>query len=185
MKTILVILWVLIMSTTAFATDSEIVIFDEAQSAFSRFEDNGIKAWKQIYAEIAAFHEEWKKLDSLSRKRNRLIFLHKLRNEPDKIHWNSWKGWLRPVESAADAESYKETMPEFREITAAFEKQKAVLTARNDLLIKRKSLYDKNKDIFKKLEETLSGELSALEKRMDNVRTSHTRQNSASPPQAR
>ena len=96
MKTILVILWVLIMSTTAFATDSEIVIFDEAQSAFSRFEDNEINAWKQIDVEIAAFHEDWKKLDSLSRKRNRLIFLHKLQNEAGQDSLEQLEGVVAP-----------------------------------------------------------------------------------------
>jgi hypothetical protein len=182
MKTILACLFVLIISTTAHAIDSEIVIFDEAQNAFSRFEDNEIKAWKQIDLSIAAFHEEWKKLNQLSRKRNRLIFLYKLQNEPNKIHWDSWKGWLRPIESATDAETYKKTIPEFREITAAFDKQKEML-ARNGLLVKRNAIYGKNKDIFTKLEKTLSDELLALEKRMDKVRKSQTPQNTAPKPQ--
>jgi hypothetical protein len=176
MKTILASLLVLILSTTAIAMDSEIVIFDEAQSAFSRFEDSQIEAWKKIDFQTAVFHEEWKKLNYLSRKRNRLVFLYKLRNEPDKIHWNSWKGWLRPIESSTESETYKETIPEYKEITAAFEKQKAALTARNDLLVKRNTFYGQNKDIFDKLEKTLSEELSALEKRMDKVRTSKARQ---------
>ena len=176
MKTILASLLVLILSTTAIAMDSEIVIFDEAQSAFSRFEDSQIEAWKKIDFQTAVFHEEWKKLNYLSRKRNRLVFLYKLRNEPDKIHWDSWKGWLRPIESSTESETYKETIPEYKEITAAFEKQKAVLTARNDLLVKRNTFYGQNKDIFEKLEKTLSEELSALEKRMDKVRNSKARQ---------
>jgi hypothetical protein len=176
MKTILASLLVLILSTTAIAMDSEIVIFDEAQSAFSRFEDSQIEAWKKIDFQTAVFHEEWKKLNYLSRKRNRLVFLYKLQNEPDKIHWNSWKGWLRPIESSTESETYKETIPEYKEITAAFEKQKAALTARNDLLVKRNTFYGQNKDIFDKLEKTLSEELSALEKRMDKVRTSKARQ---------
>lgn len=185
MKIMLAILLVLMMYTTAIAMDSEIVIFDEGQSAFSRFENNEIEAWKQIDLQTAAFHEEWKKLNYLSRKRNRLVFLYKLQNEPDKIHWDSWKGWLRPIETSTDAESYKETIPEFREITAAFEKQKKALTARDDLLTRRKTFYEKNKDIFKKLEGTLSEELLALEKRMDKVRKSQARQNTTPAPQAR
>jgi len=176
MKTILASLLVLILSTTAIAMDSEIVIFDEAQSAFSRFEDSQIEAWKKIDFQTAVFHEEWKKLNYLSRKRNRLVFLYKLRNEPDKIHWNSWKGWLRPIESSTESETYKETIPEYKEITAAFEKQKAALTARNDLLVKRNTFYGQNKDIFEKLEKTLSEELLALEKRMDKVRKSKAQQ---------
>lgn len=177
MKAILAILLVLIMSTAAIAMDSEIVIFDEAQSAFSRYEDNEIEAWKQIDLQTAAFHEEWKKLNYLSRKRNRLIFLYKLKNEPNKIHWDNWKGWLRPIESSKDSEAFKKIIPEFREITSSFEKQKNILTGRNDLLIRRKTFYDKNKDIFNKLEKTLSEELIALEKRMDKVRKSHAQQN--------
>jgi hypothetical protein len=183
MKTILACLLVLIISTTAHAIDSEIVIFDEAQSAFSRFDDNEIKAWKQIDLSIAAFHEEWKKLNQLSRKRNRLIFLYKLQNEPNKIHWDSWKGWLRPIESATDAETFKKTIPEFREITAAFDKQKQMITAQSDLLVKRNTIYGKNKDIFTKLENTLSDELLALEKRMDKVRKSQAPQNITPKPQ--
>lgn len=185
MKTILTILLVLVMSTAAIAVDSEIVIFDEAQSALARFEDNEIEAWKQIDLQTAAFHEEWKKLNHLSRKRNRLVFLYKLQHEPDKIHWDSWKGWLRPIESSTESESYKETIPEFREITSAFEKQRKALTARNDLLVRRNTFYGKNKDVFLALEKTLSGELSALEKRMDNVRKSRAEQNSAATPPVR
>jgi hypothetical protein len=182
MKTILAILLVLITSTTALAIDSEIVIFDEAQSAFSRFEDSQIEAWRKIDYQTTVFHEDWKKLNQLSRKRNRLVFLYKLQNEPNKIHWDSWKGWTRPIESATDAETYKKTIPEFRELTAAFDKQKEMLTARNDLLVKRNTFYGKNKDIFDKLEKTLSEDLLALEKRMDKVRKSQAPQNTTPKP---
>src|SRR3954453_22945623 len=104
MKAILTTLLLMMITTTAIAMDSEMVIFDEAQSAMSRFEDNEIKAWKQIDPQTAAFHEEWKKLNEMTRKRNRLVFLYKLQNNPNSIHWDSWKGWLRPIESSADAE---------------------------------------------------------------------------------
>ena len=139
MKIILASLLVLVMSTTAIAKDSEIVIFDEAQSAFVRFENNEIAAWKKIDSQTAAFHEEWQKLNILTRNRNRLVFLYKLQNEPNKIHWKSWKGWLRPVDSAAESDLYKKIIPEYKEITSVLDKQKEVLKDHNDLLERRNS----------------------------------------------
>lgn len=182
MKATLAILLVLIMSATAYALDSEIVIFDEAQSAFSRFDANEVEAWKQIDSQTAAFHEEWSKLNTLSRTRNRIAFLYKLKNKPDAIHWDNWKGWLRPIESSADSESLKETIPEFKELTVAFEIRKKRFTEHNDLLVRRNSFYDKNKSIFTKLEGNLSDELLALEKRMNNVRKSRVQQDAPPVP---
>jgi len=147
MKILPAVLLALVMAAAAVAADSEIAVFDEAQSAFSRFEESEIAAWRRIDPQIAAFHEEWRKLNEFSRKRNRLVFLYKLRHKPDSIHWESWKGWLRPIESPADAESCKSTVPGFRDITAAFEKRKKLSTARNDLLVKRNALHDKNRDV--------------------------------------
>jgi hypothetical protein len=185
MKIILASLLILIMSAPAIAKDSEITIFDEAQNAFVKFEDSEIAAWKKIDSQTAAFHEEWQKLNNLTRKRNRLVFLYKLQNEPDKIHWKSWKGWLRPVDSAAESDLYKKIIPEYKEITSVLDKQKEVFTAHNDLLVRRNGFYDKNKEVFTQLEKTLSDELSALERRMDKVRESQAQQNTAPEPQGR
>ncbi len=185
MRLIVTILLVLMVAATAMSADSEIAIFDEAQSALSRFEDREIEAWKKIDPQTAKFHEQWKKLNELSRKRNRLVFLYKLQNKPDSIHWDNWKGWLRPIESSAEAESDKKTIPGFAEITDDFERQKKLLTSRSDLLERRNSFYGKNKEVFKKLEEDLTGELSALEKRMDAVRKSHAKQTTTEAPVAR
>lgn len=185
MKMILASLLVLVMSATAFAKDSEIVIFDEAQNAFARFEDSEIAAWKKIDSPTAAFHEEWQKINRLTRSRNRLVFLYKLQHEPNKIHWKSWKGWLRPVDSAAESNLYKKIIPEYKEITIALDKQREEFTAHNDLLVRRNSFYDKNKEVFTTLEKTLSDELSALEKRMDRVRESQAQQNTAPEPQTK
>lgn len=87
MKAILAILLVMIMSTTAIAMDSEVFIFDEAQSADGRFIDNEIETWKQIDLRSAQYHEEWKKYYDLDRKRKRLVFLYKLQNNPNSIVW--------------------------------------------------------------------------------------------------
>ncbi len=185
MRLIVTILLVLMIAATAMAADSEIAIFDEGQSALSRFEDKEIAAWKQIDPQTAEFHEKWKKLNELSRKRNRLVFLYKLQHKPDSIHWDSWKGWLRPIESSAEAETFKDKIPGYADITADFERQKKLLTSRSDLLERRTTLYRKNKDTFKKLEDALSEELSALQKRMDAVRKSHASQNSVPTPSTR
>ncbi len=184
MRLIVTILLVLMIAATAMAVDSEIAIFDEGQSALSKFEDNEIKAWKKIDPQTAEFHQQWKKLNELSRKRNRLVFLYKLQNKPDSIHWDTWKGWLRPIESSAEAETFKNKIPGYADVTADFEKQKKLLTARSDLLERRTALYRKNKYTFKKLEDGLSEELSALQKRMDAVRKTHA-QNSVPAPSAR
>jgi hypothetical protein len=172
------------MSTTAIAKDSEIAIFDEAQRAYARFEDSEIAAWKKIDSQTAAFHEEWQKLNQFTRSRNRLVFLYKLQHEPNKIHWKSWKGWLRPVDSAEESDLYKKIIPEYKEITSVLDKQREVFTAHNDLLVRRNGFYDKNKEIFTKLEKTLSDELATLEKRMDKVRETQAQQGTTPEPQA-
>jgi hypothetical protein len=150
--------------------DSEVFIFDEAQSADGRFIDNEIETWKQIDLRSAQYHEEWKKYYDLDRKRKRLVFLYKLQNNPNSIDWSHWMGWTDPIGSEAESESFKKTIPEFEELTAELDSQmKLIKTLRNQLK-RRNSFYEKNTDIFNKLEGILTDELMASQKRMDIAR---------------
>jgi len=170
MKSLIAIMFVLIMSSIALAKDSEIVIYDEAQNVISKFEDNEIAAWKQIDLESAHYHEEWKKLYNIDRKRKRLVFMYKLQNSPNSIDWSHWMGWTNPIDSTEESESFKKIIPEFAELSAEFDAQKKRIKTLHNQLKRRNSFYEENISTFNRLEGILTGEILALQKRIDKVR---------------
>ncbi|HJV64509.1 MAG TPA: hypothetical protein VJ550_02120 [Geomonas sp.] len=169
MKILLATILMLLVAMFAWAMDSELALFDEAQHANERFEEREIEAWKQIDNQSAQYHQEWKKVYDIDWKRDRLIFIFKLENEPETIDWKNL-AWMHPTDSSEKTRNYRSTSQEYKELTAQMEKQISKIRTLKAQLKRRNELYEMNKDTFDKLESGLLSEQQSLQKRMDVLR---------------
>jgi len=74
MKSLFAIILMLLMATLAHAVDSELALFDEAQSADMKFTERENEAWKRIDLQSAQYHLEWRKVYD---RRNELYEVNK------------------------------------------------------------------------------------------------------------
>lgn len=178
MKSLFAIILTILMATLAYGADSKIALFDESQRADAKFSEKEIEAWTQIDLQSAQYHLEWEKVTAADRKRDRLIFVFKLENDPDTIHWQNL-AWIHPGDSSGKTKSYTNTSTEYKGLTAEIENQISRIKTLKDQQKRRNELYEVNKATFDRLEADLISEQLSLQKRMDTVRNLRAQQPAA------
>jgi len=153
----------------AFANDSEIAIFDDVQSSFVKMYENIGKICEESVPECTKHYKELTKLQIMTNKLERIIFIHMLNNESTSERMTYWSDWLYPSISIvySKVEKIIKLHPEYDELFKATKKQEyyvRMINSGNDELTKRKG------DAVEKIKDDFFREQGSFKKRWDAIK---------------